>query len=175
MTRRAYLRSGREVFVFCEPAERLRLDLAHPLTREPELLADLLERGRPFADEPEAECDHVALAARQLRDGTPDGVVAERRVGLVLGGRALRGEHVAEARVAVGADRRVRRGDGARCGPNLEHLRERQLRVLRDLLVGRSLAERRGQLALRAGDLLLALDDVDGNPDRARLVGDAAL
>jgi hypothetical protein len=34
---------GREVFVFGEAPERLRLDLPHALAREAELLADLLE------------------------------------------------------------------------------------------------------------------------------------
>src|SRR5258708_33191625 len=95
--RRARLRCGGEVFVFCEPTERLRLDLAHPLTCQPELLADLLERRRPFPDEPEAERDHVAFAARELRDCAPDGVVAEGRIRFVLGGRTLSREHVAEA------------------------------------------------------------------------------
>ena len=43
---------------------------------------------------------------------------------------------------------------------------------LGDLLRGRLAAERRDQAALRAPDLVELLDDVDGDPDRARLVGE---
>ena len=43
---------------------------------------------------------------------------------------------------------------------------------LRDLLRRRLAAQRRDQAALGAADLVELLDDVDGNPDRARLVGD---
>src|SRR5207253_10200813 len=102
------LRGRGEVFVGGEPAKRLGLDLAHALAREAELLADRLERGRTVADETEAERDHIALAVRQLGDRAAHRVVAERCVRLVLRRRTGRGEEVAERRVAVGADRRVR-------------------------------------------------------------------
>ena len=45
----------------------------------------------------------------------------------------------------------------------------------RDLLLARQVAELGEQLALGASDLLLALDDVNRDPDGARLVGHAAL
>ncbi len=107
----------RDRLVGREAAEGVGLDLADTLARDPELLADLLERVGPVSDEPEAERDHVALPLGQLGDGAADRVAADRRVDLVLGGRAAGCEQIAEARVAVGADRRVGRGDRAGCLP----------------------------------------------------------
>ena len=52
---------------------------------------------------------------------------------------------------------------------------ERQLRVRRDLLGRRITLERCDELAAGAGNLLLALDDVHRDADRACLVGHAAL
>ena len=52
---------------------------------------------------------------------------------------------------------------------------ERELGRFRDLLVGRFPLELGGQCPLGARHLLLALDDVDGYADRARLVRHAAL
>src|SRR5207247_8040189 len=140
-----------------------------------ELLADLLERGRLAAAEAEAQRDHVALLVRQLRDRAAHRVGAHRALYLVLGRRPARGEQVAEARVAVRADRRIRRGHRLGGVLHLADLRLGQLRNLRDLLDARRIAELREQLALGARDLLLALDHVNRDADRARLVGHAAL
>src|SRR6185436_1095943 len=52
---------------------------------------------------------------------------------------------------------------------------ERELRRLRELGVGGLAPELRDELALRARDLLLALDDVNRDADRPRLVRDPAL
>ena len=49
-----------------EPAERLGLDLAHPLGRDPELAADLAQRRRLAAVDPVAQRDDRALAVGQL-------------------------------------------------------------------------------------------------------------
>ena len=49
----------------------------------------------------------------------------------------LAGDQIAEARVALGADRLVEAGHGACRGADLLHVLERELRRLRDLLVGR--------------------------------------
>src|SRR5207302_7123326 len=87
----------------------------------------------------------------------------------------LAGEQIAERRIAFVTDRTIEARHRARCRSHLTHVLERELRVPGDLLVGGRPLELRGQLALRAGDLLLALDDVDGNTNRPRLVGDAAL
>src|SRR5215831_9499402 len=119
-----------------EAAQGVGLDLAHALARDAELLADLLERGRLAAAEAEAQRDDVALALWQLRDRAANRVGAHRALDLVLGRRAAGGEQVAEARVAVGADRGVGRGDRLRGVLDLAHLRQRQLRDLGDLLFG---------------------------------------
>src|SRR5579864_2248085 len=59
--------------------------------------------------------------------------------------------------------------------PHLAHVLGSEPRLLRDFVVGRRTLELERQLAFRARDLLLALDDVHGNADRSRLVRDAAL
>src|SRR5581483_3195299 len=100
-----------EVFVLRKLAQRLGLDLTHALARQAELLADRLQRRRPFADEAEAELDHVALPRRKVGDRLAHREVAERRGGLLLGRRAGAGDQVAERRVAVVADRHVGRRD----------------------------------------------------------------
>ena len=85
------------------------------------------------------------------------------------------GEQIAERAGVVLADRLVEAGHRPRRRLDLAHLLQRQLRRLRQLLVGRLAAELGDQLALGARDLLLALDDVHRDPDRPRLVRDAAL
>src|SRR6266403_1384680 len=117
-----------------EATQGVGLDLAHALARDPELLADLLERSRLAPAETKAQRDDVALAFGQLRDRAPHGVAADGLVDLVLGRRAGCGEQVAEARVSLRADRCVGRGDRARSRTYLDHLIERQLRLLCDLL-----------------------------------------
>src|SRR5256714_5166411 len=169
------LRSVSDGFVCSEATQGVGLDLTDTLARDAELLADLLERGRLAAGETEAQRDHVPLALGQLGDRPAYRVGAHGDLDLVLGRRAARGEQVAEARVAVRADRGVRRGDRLGGVLHLADLRDGQLRDLRDLLDARLVAELRDQLALGARDLLLALDDVDRDADRARLVGHAAL
>src|SRR6185503_1885514 len=64
---------------------------------------------------------------------------------------------------------------GARRRSSLADVLEGKPRLLGNLLVGRLPFELQGELALGARDLLLALVDVDGDPDRARLVRDPAL
>src|SRR3954447_1659667 len=158
-----------------EAAQGVGLDLAHALPRDAELLADLLERGGLAAAEAEAQRDHVALPLGQLGDRAAHRIGAHRALDLVLGGRAAGGEQVAEARVAVGADRGVRRGDRLRRALDLADLVQRELRDVCDLLVARLVAVLREQLALGARDLLLPLDHVHRDADRAGLVGHAAL
>ena len=84
-------------------------------------------------------------------------------------------DEIADRGVVVLADRLVEARHRARGLADLLQVLQRDLRRVRDLLVGRRPAELGDQLALRAPDLLLAVGDVDGNADRARLVRDAAL
>src|SRR5207244_873474 len=51
-----------------EPRERLAFELADPLPRDPELLADRLQRGRLVVVEPEAELENAPLALAELRE-----------------------------------------------------------------------------------------------------------
>src|SRR5215213_2038583 len=102
-------------------------------------------------------------------------VLGEADVDLFLERRRVVAEKVAERRVALGADRLVEARDRTRRLTHLAHLLQRQLRLFRDLLLRRRAPELRRQLALRARDLRLALDDVHGDPDRPRLVRDTAL
>ena len=58
-----------ELAVERQPLERVHLDLADALTRQPELLADLLERFRlRVAVEAKAQLEHVLLPVRELRN-----------------------------------------------------------------------------------------------------------
>src|SRR2546423_5962792 len=128
------LRGVSDGLVSSEATQGVGLDLTDTLARDPELLADLLERGRLAAGEAEAQRDHVPLTLGQLGDRTAYRVGAHGALDLVLGRRAARGEQVAEARVAVRTDRGVGRGDRLRGVLHLANLCHGQLRDLPDLL-----------------------------------------
>ena len=67
-----------------ELLQRVVLDLADPLARDPERPADLLERPRLLPAQPVAHLDHLALAVRQRVERTLDVTSAEReRCGVV--------------------------------------------------------------------------------------------
>src|SRR5215210_1832486 len=162
------LAERRDLASLGEPLQGLGLDLPYALSCQPELLPDLLERLRiAVAVHAVAELDHVAFALRQGVDRTADGVLREADVHFLGRLGRLSGDQVAEARVALCADRLVEARDRAGGGPYLLHVLQRELRLLGDLLVGRIALELRSQLAICARDLLLALDDMHGNADRA--------
>ena len=52
-----------------ELPQRLRFDLSDPLSSDPELAPDFLERAKPAVFESEAEHDDLALPLRQLAEG----------------------------------------------------------------------------------------------------------
>src|SRR5207253_11164680 len=121
-----------------EPLERLRLDLAHALAGQPERPADLLERLRiGVAVHPVAELHDLALALRRRVHRAAQRLLGEADVHLLLDRRPVRGDQLAEPRVALAADRLVEARDRPGSLPNLAHLLERELRRLRDLLVCR--------------------------------------
>ena len=100
-------------------------------------------------------------------------LLAQRRVGRLVGQRrVLVGEEVAELRLLLVADRLLERDRRLRGAQDLLHLVEREVDVPRDLERQRLAAELAAQLALGADDLVQLLDDVDGHPDRAPLVGE---
>src|SRR6266540_5554821 len=161
---------------FGEPPERLCLDLPDALPRETERAADLLERFRiRVAVHPVAELHDLPLPVGEGLDGATDGLLRKADVQLLGRLGLLAGEEVAELRVSLVPDGLVEARDRAGGGLHLFDVLERQLRLFRDLLVGWRSLEPRRQLPLGARDLLLALDDVDGDANRPRLVGDAAL
>src|SRR5437763_10194772 len=155
----------------CESAQRVELDLADALAREAEPAADLLEGLRLRLVEPVTELEHLPLAVRQRRERLRERLAPERDLDLVLRKRPVAGDEVAEGRVLLVADRLVEAGGGPRRGEHLVRLLQRQARLFGDLLERRLAAELGPQEPLRAVHLLEPLDDVDGHPDRPRLVG----
>src|SRR3954453_6033258 len=94
------LAQGREL------PQRLDLDLADALAREPELAPDLVERARIAAVEAVAQLEHPAMPFGQRLETELQRLVAQR-LGDGLGGidRLVVGQEVREARLALVADR----------------------------------------------------------------------
>ena len=90
------------------------------------------------------------------------------------GGLAV-GEEIAELALVVGADRLVQRDRRGRGRERLVDVLDRQAGRLGELVLRRLAAELDLEPARGARQLLLPLDDVDGNADRARVVRDRAL
>src|SRR5205823_2038037 len=102
-------RFGQAVQLVLELREGLGLELADTLTRDPELAADLLERGR-LGVEAEAQLEDARLPLWEVRDRPTYGEPPQRV--RCLGGRVecLRiGEQVTQLAVLLGSDRPVER------------------------------------------------------------------
>ena len=100
---------GGELAESGEALERLALELANALAREPELGADRLERPR-IALEPEAQLEDAPLALGERVERLADALLAQRLLGLVERVRGLAvGEEIAELALVVGADALVQR------------------------------------------------------------------
>ena len=168
---------GRDLAPLGETAQRLGLELAHALARDAEDASDLLERLRLSAPlEAVAQVEDLLLALAESSATASCSAFSVSSTSTCSSGvRLVAREQVAERRRVVLADGLVERRDRARCSAHLAHLLDRQLRLLGELLLGRRALQRRDELALGARDLLLALDDVHRDADRARLVRDAAL
>src|SRR3954452_10447325 len=164
-----------EIAALRQPLERVFLDLAHALGGDAELATGLAERCRLANAAAETELDHVALALGQAVDRFLDRARAGVRDDLVLRVGRVRGEQVAERRLAVVPDRLVEARERPGGLADLDDLVDRQLDRVGQLLLGRLAAELGRELALGAVDLALALSDVDGQPDRARRVLEPAL
>src|SRR5262249_9222838 len=158
-----------------EPSERLALELPDPLSGQVELVADCLERPR-LALEAEAELQDPALPLGQRVERTANALLAQRLLGLVerIGGLSV-GKQVAELALVVRPDRLVQRDRGLRGPERLVDVLQRQPGRLGQLCLGRLPTQLNLEPPGCAAKLLLALDDVDRNPDRARVVRDRAL
>src|SRR5581483_9518892 len=166
---------GDEVAQSSEPRERLPLELAHALTRQVELVPDRLERPR-LALEAETQLEDPPLPFRQRVERPPHALPPERLLGLVerIGGLAV-GEQVAELALVVGADRLVQRHRRMCRTERLVDVLHREARRLGELVLRRLAAELDLEPARGARQLLLPLDDVHRDADRARVVRDRAL
>jgi hypothetical protein len=138
-------------------------------------VADRLQRPG-LALEPEAQLEDPPLALGKRVERAPDALPAERLLGLVERvGRLAIGEEVSELALVVRTDRLVQRDRRVRGAERFVDVLDRQPCGLRQLLL-RGLATK---LDLEppggAGELLLALDHVDGNADRPGVVRDRPL
>src|SRR5262249_47231033 len=131
--------------------------------------------GTGRAVDPVAELYDITLGLRQVLDGAPQGLLTEVDLDLLLGRGGAALEQLAERRLPILADRAVEACDGARRLAHLVDLRDGQVRLASDLLVGWVAAELGAQLTLDPSDLPLALPDVDRDADGPRAVGHAAL
>src|SRR5688500_13295413 len=170
------LRRGRgELAQRGEPLEGLALELADALARQAQPGTDRLERPR-VALEAEAQLEDAPLALGERVERLADALLAERLLGLVerVGCVAV-GEQVAELALVVGADALVERDGGLRGRERLVHVLDGEPGRLGELLAGRVAAQLDLEPARGAAELLLALDDVHGHSDRARVVGHSTL
>ena len=95
-----------------EPAQRVVLDLADALGRDPERASGLAQALGLAAVDAVAHAHDLALALGKLGDGAPHGVALERDGDLLVGRVALGREDRAERRLARLADRPVEADDG---------------------------------------------------------------
>ena len=138
-------------------------------------MADRLERPR-LALEAEAQLEDAPLPLRKRVERPADALAPERLLGLLerVGGLAV-GEEVAELTLVVRTDRLVERDRRVRGSERLLDVLDREAGRLGELLLRRLASELDLEPAGGPRELLLALDDVDGHADRARVIRDGAL
>src|SRR5215213_5430641 len=153
--------------------ERLVLDLADALARHVERATDLVQRARVLAAEAVAQLEHAALAVGEVLQR-----LAQRLLGEDLRGALVRrlgplvGDELTELGLLLVTDGLLERDGSLRRALDRVDLLGIDPRDVGDLLRGGLAPQLGDQLALRAADLVELLDDVDRNPDRARLVGE---
>src|SRR3954469_24017587 len=108
-----------------EPGECLALELAHPLARQVELVADRLERPR-LALGAEAQLEGPALAPGEGGECAADSLLAQRLLGLVERvGRLAVCEEISELALVVGPDGLVQRDRSLGCPERFVDVLER--------------------------------------------------
>src|SRR3954454_18862357 len=155
--------------------EGLVLDLADALPRDVERAPDLVERARVLAAEPVAQLEDAALAVGEVLQRLAQRLLGEDlRRALVGRLGALVGDELAELGLLLVADGLLEAD--RRLGAALDRVDLLGIDPgdVGDLLGGGLAAELGDELALGAADLVELLDDVDGDADRARLVGQRA-
>src|SRR5215210_2414427 len=142
-----------------QPLERLVLDAANALGRQPEPLSGLAQRRGLVAVDAVAEPDHLLLLLGQARQRAVHCLLPEADLDLLDRlGRVAR-EQRAELRVALRADGALETRDGPAELARLLEFADADVRLPGDLLVRRGAAQPHRQLALGARDLPLALAD----------------
>ncbi len=133
-------------------------------------MPDRLER--PWlALEPEPQLQDPPLALRQRIERTPDTLLAQRLLGFVERIRSLAvGEEIAELTLVVGTHGLVQRDRSLRCAKRLVDMLNRQSGRLGELVLRRLAPELDLEPACGAAELLLALDNMNGNANRARVI-----
>src|SRR5262249_33551740 len=110
-----------------EALQSALLDLAGALGRNAELATGLRQRLRLTVAGAETHLDHVTLRLRELGDGGEQRLGLQRLVDLLVHGRRLDRQQVAEGGVAVVANRLVERNDRAIGLADLDHVLEREV------------------------------------------------
>src|SRR5205809_4625671 len=145
--------------------ERLALELANTLARQPELVSDRLERPR-LAFEAEPQLENAPLALWERVECTAHALLAQRLLCLVEWiSRLAVSEEVTELALVVGPNRLVE-GDGRlRSAERLVDVLDRKTGRRGELPLRRLTPELDFEPARGAAELLLPLDDVNGNAD----------
>src|SRR5262249_52623348 len=158
-----------------KPCQRLAFQLAHAFAREVELVPDRLERPG-LALEAEPKLENAALALWKRIQSTPHTLAPQRLLRFVERIRSLAiCKEIAELALVVCAHGLVQGHGRVRGTERLVDVLHRQAGRLPELILGRLTAELDLQPACCAAELLLAVDNVDGHTDGARMVRDCAL
>src|SRR3954454_2842319 len=158
-----------------ELLQRLVLDLSDPLARDVDLPPDLVERARVLPAEAVPQLEDAALAVGEVLQRFAQRFLGEDLGGPLVGGLgALVSDELTELRLLLVADRLLERDRRLRGTLDRVDLLRIDAGDFGDLLGGGLTAELGDELALGAADLVELLDDVDRDPDGARLVGERA-
>src|SRR4051794_354442 len=155
--------------------QRLVLDLPDSLPGDVEGAADLVQGPRMLAAEPITELEHAALAVGEVLEGLLQRLLGEQLGGALEGGLgALIGDELTELRLLLVADRLLQRDRSLRRALDRVDLLGLDAGDFGDLLRGGLTTELGDELPLGTADLVELLDDVDGDADGPRLVGERA-